>query len=427
MKYACFVTISTGNQVSNLPPILDRAKPGDRVVWLESDQAKKNDWIKGAGDVLQRRDIKNFRQPIIGDINDPTNIADAFKAGLAQAGANHERCDKLNIILNGGKKLSPIGIVLAVQELQIADQLSVPVDYLYGDDRPACLQIHEDEILSPMVRSEYDDQSSPSLDEIFQTKGYRADCHPANVWRWGDAPVAMPRYGSDKNYTDRIHKAWFHHSQPHGNLKKLIHWDSREQDRWDKLVDKSEPWWLEEKGRWNIGPCFEELVWQRVIYFLQERKTQLRPVVKECWKNVKIPDCIIDDQIAELDVVLVLTNGILLHLECKSHAIDFKDMDARIINLQRSSGNLARMMIVTPMFPTFAQRKWFPDMHKRYTRIQQWAMRGSSVIPYTLPEPPSNYQLSQGDQPEGIPYPFSGSFEMALENCLKPYCLSDDA
>jgi len=425
MKYACFVAISTGNQVSNLPPILDRAKAGDRVVWLESKEAKNRDWVKGANAVLKLRNIKTFRQPVEGDVNDPTNIADAFKYGLTQVGASHELCHKINIILNGGKKLSPIGIVLAVQELQTEQNLSAPIDYLYGDNSPSCLQVHEDDILSPMVQWEYDDQSSPSLDEIFQTKGYRAECNPSDVWRWGDTPVALPRYGSDKQYTGWLHGVWYKNQYNKGGIRKLSDWPPARRESWDKHIDGGEPWWLEGKNRWNIGSCFEDIVWQRVVYFLQKRESQLRSVVKECWKNVKIPDCIIDDQIAELDVVLVLTNGILIHLECKSHAVDFKDMDARIINLQRSAGNLAKMMIVTPMFPTFSEKQWFPEMHARYIRIQQWAMRGSSVIPYTLPEPPNFYQLppNREGQSDSGPYPFSGSFESELDTLLKPYCL----
>jgi len=394
MNYTCYVAISTGNQASNLPPILYEAKAGDRVVWMESDEAKKLDWGSGARNVLKQRGINNLRQPISNYINDPINIAHAFKEGIAQAGVHHERCKKLNIILNGGKKLSPIGIVLAIQELQAEGQLNVPIAYMYGDDRPACLQVHENDILSPMGWWEYDDQTSPSIDEIFQTKGYRAECHPDHVWRWGDAPINMPKYGSDKQHTGWLHDVW-HKNSNNGGIKPLSKWSEKRLESWEKFSDKNESWWDSSKERWDIGACFEELVWQRVVYFLQERETKLRPVVKECWKNVKIPDKIINDQIAELDVVLVLTNGILIHLECKSHSVKFKDMDARIVNLQRSSGSLARMMIVTPMFPTFSQRAWFPDMHERYSRLQQWALRGSKVIPYTLSEPPSSYQLSK--------------------------------
>ncbi|MDQ7005481.1 MAG: hypothetical protein Q9N67_11410 [Ghiorsea sp.] len=47
MGYQVFVAISTGQQVANLPPILALADKHDRVLWLESDFARKAQWVNG--------------------------------------------------------------------------------------------------------------------------------------------------------------------------------------------------------------------------------------------------------------------------------------------------------------------------------------------------------------------------------------------
>jgi len=146
----------------------------------------------------------------------------------------------------------------------------------------------------------------------------------------------------------------------------LTQWSDGQKEDWNNRVPENERWWT--GSRWSVGEHFERVVFHRVIAYLNERESTLRSVVKECLHGVQINDRIAGKLIAELDVVLALTNGVLIHLECKSWSIDDKDLDARMMNLLRSSSQQARMVVVAPMFPSFADRTWFPDMHARYKK-----------------------------------------------------------
>ncbi|RME86618.1 MAG: hypothetical protein D6771_01540, partial [Zetaproteobacteria bacterium] len=108
-----FVAISTGQQVANLPPILQFAEKGDAVIWLESELARAQNWSAGAIEVLAARGMgPQLRAPVEGEINDPAAVEKALRSALAKFRSADA---KLMVVLNGGQKLSPFGAVLAAR------------------------------------------------------------------------------------------------------------------------------------------------------------------------------------------------------------------------------------------------------------------------------------------------------------------------
>ena len=41
MSKQLFVVVSTGQNVANLPPLLEHAREGDEVLWIESEAARE--------------------------------------------------------------------------------------------------------------------------------------------------------------------------------------------------------------------------------------------------------------------------------------------------------------------------------------------------------------------------------------------------
>lgn len=78
-----FVLVSTGQNVANLPPVLEHAEAGDWIVWVESDLARCQDWARGARQVLKQRGLRIVEASIaVRQINDPVQVAAACRGFL---------------------------------------------------------------------------------------------------------------------------------------------------------------------------------------------------------------------------------------------------------------------------------------------------------------------------------------------------------
>src|SRR5918999_4404185 len=82
-KPRLFIVVSTGQNLANLPPILEYAKQGDAVLWVESLDAQRQRWSAGAREVLERYGLTNLPESVpVEDINDPVQIAQALDSPL---------------------------------------------------------------------------------------------------------------------------------------------------------------------------------------------------------------------------------------------------------------------------------------------------------------------------------------------------------
>ena len=149
----------------------------------------------------------------------------------------------------------------------------------------------------------------------------------------------------------------------------------------------------------------------RVLHLLHKTKGFNNTVVS-AWSNViisKINSGIVD---AELDVVLIICNGVLIHLEIKSYTAQLKELDARISVLQNTTSNLAEMCIVAPLYTDFIDEKWIKQILKFKEKVEN--TKRMTFIPFTLPNQDNYAYLN--DEKILVPH-----FEDALETVMKKY------
>lgn len=305
-----FVAVSTGQMVANFPPILQFARPDDVVLWLSSKKAHKERWADSAKEVLKGRGVESIELSV-GDLNTPSEIAspDVLKY-FHESG---EKFSEVFFILNGGPKLTPLGLALVGEEIQ----QYFSVRYVYGDER---CQFREYPSIgldsSPFVQS-YEKDKMLFLDEIVRVNGMRLGA-PSMLWR--DGQIIL----ENRDFNSKDWRAF---------IQEL---DRKNQDPSSSSVD--------------LGGWFECLVFHRVVSFL-EKRPNYTSIIKEIVGHAKVFGPSNADAL-EYDVAIVLVNGIVLNFECKSgtnHKV--KDLQSRILAQERSSSRLGKMFVVFPYFP----------------------------------------------------------------------------
>jgi len=461
--YQLFVLISTGQQVANIPPVLSFAKEGDKVLWLESQFSQDRKWVDGAINLLDRKHLEQYSALIDGDIDNPNVMHTTLRIALDNEDVFSDACERIYIVLNGGKKLTPIGLVFAAQELSSKNNCELL--FLYGDNQPVQLKIHHANIMEEQEIIPYSPEKMLNTEDIFSINNLEIEY--SRRWAW-DSNESYERYGVDADFTRRVHDCYnrgFDHESDAPTLTTdwpaYHHWTKRSEKSWKaavrqslELFDRKYPThrtdidlsellaskvrkfypavherqtsreekielkkegWMNNAGGMKFGFRFEEAVWQRTVNFLC-RNQEYQKLVKECLLGVKVKRQSVQE--SELDVLLTLTNGILIHLECKTWTFEKKDADARIQVLQKSASNLSAMYVVAPLFPSMNDADWFDDMYHRFENIKKNVGSGK-IIAFTMPNPPHEFTLKHQQQPEKKLSP--PNFEMALKNILDRY------
>lgn len=455
-----FIAVATGQGVANLPPILEYGSPGDAVLWVESPQAEKGQWNLGINQVLTKAGFEIIEPVLrVSDINDPVEMRRVMEVFLRENPECYQN-RKPVIVANGGNKLSPIGLLGAWEPYQ-------PV-ILYGNDQPTTLRVFPRGLVQPPRDQSYQHHQL-HLRDILLARGYSLyEKEPAMLlWPAGSALPQSEPYGIDPDFTQKIHQEHYQsgHLQKNfpdfeqfsewnfnqwlGSLEKLFNAlsgkiervKSQKQSVLDLLrhhpeklkhlysstrrlmEDASSTQVRQEQAislpRTDLSALFEGAVARRLLDWLR-REPDARRVIQSAWKNVSIcQNTTPHIKMAEWDLVLVLKNGILLYIECKafSGTASQKELDARLLNLQQASSNLARMIICTPIYTQFCNEKWFHELYGLKYRVESVVGR-HSFLPFTLPDQPKDYTLKLANcrQIELCP-----SFEEVLAQMLKPY------
>lgn len=461
-----FVVVSTGQNVANLPPVLEWAEVGDWVLWVESEVAERGQWSKGAREVLHQRGLRVLKKFIrVRQVNDPVQVAHAcrdFLDGLVPDQITEEWPDQHErtafreflvlaerglvrtfLVCNGGNKLTPIGLLQGCARLR-------PVA-LYGDDSPAvCWSFSEGLEASPFIRSYQ--RETLDLPDVLTTSGhYLLNQGVAERFWPGPLPshLAQEQYGKDGEYTRFLHdkrSAWStaESSEELPSYQALSELLAPERiDQWKRaLVPLSGAGkgfgenvgmlrslyhatinlaqaGSRAKGRLGMSPpeakisdAFERAVAARIHTWLNETN---HPAVQSAWRNVEVARE--GRKIAQFDVLLVLKNGILWHLECKSATAGLKDLDARLLNLQQAGSLLARMAVCAPILTQYASERWFEQLQALRDKIE--TLSRVPFVPFSLPNQPSGYSWpDQNGEPLMRECP---SFETRLEHFLRPF------
>jgi hypothetical protein len=431
-----FVLVSTRQAVANLPPVLEHARRGDFVLWVESAEARHGKWTDAARALLEDRGLVTAEVISVDQVNDPFSVSTVLAKFAADARGQYEQ---VFYVANGGNNLSPIGVLLGLAGLN--------PELLYGDDAPAVCSRYTNfsgpPTTGPFTRHDLD------LPDILRVNGYVIH-NAADATRiWPDtlpAAVEAERYGLDENYTYQLHAdhdAWARvrpadESAAFPDLPGLA---AHPYQRWTHTVEMAQ-----RSGQLNpqilkslyhstlnldraarkaagahgvphpaarLGDSLERAAARRVHHWLAATR---HPAVQSAWLNVAVArEAMPHKPSVDFDVLLVLRNGVLIHLECKSAEVDVRDLDARIFRLQQTSSRVARLAVVLPLFTRQAGAPWFNHLCDRRYEIEQ---AGLSVLPFTWPGQPAAYHTGGLDGGEPIPCPM---FEAALEALLARY------
>jgi len=432
-----FVLVSTGQPVANLPPVLEHSEPGDFVLWVESAEARQKNWMNSARSVLEDRGLVTAGVIETERLNDPATLSVALAQFAAGAQGQYKR---VFLVANGGNKLSPIGLILGLKSLN--------PEVLYGDDSPAVCSHYLTEFskspdIQPYTRHDLD------LPDILRLSGHLI--HNGNdVVRLWPSSLSLPYknepYGRDESYTYKLHAD--HHARasappadrpvPFAELSLLTPDRYR---RWLRNVQQ-----VRDSGAINpqvlcglyngtleldriartsaagrgfpqpaarLGESVERAVARRLHQWLEVVR---HPAVQSAWANVIVArDSDPHRAVVNFDVLVVLRNGVLIHLECKSGDICVRDLDARIYRLRTTSSQLARQVVVLPMFTRQASEPWFVQLHEHKLELEQ---AGLSVLPFTWEQQPDSTEIP--GLPSALPFPVP-SFESELDRFLSRY------
>lgn len=453
-----YILLSTGQNVSNLPPLLANAEVGDTLLWLESGRARAGHWIDGAAAVLEQRGFHDQRRLAFNDT--PDSLHQTLAGYLRHQLHGH----RLTLIGNGGSKLQSMAAWEAIRGRRGR--------LIYGLDQPVAWQCLPEGPGGPLETHSY--RVAPlRLVEILRCSGHHCLAPPPNLLDAGQSAPAqpIPGYAEDPQITGEAHdRAWQREQHrlsaeqaepPHYDRLSALLPPAR-LARWAAaLVEIAHAYrraarpavppqtvlqqLLQQRptlgrGLYHatlklareatiaagapppgqpLGPAFEAAVAQRVLAWLDGPGRPCRALLSGVHCGVSVAhEHQPQRSTAEFDLLLVLRNGILWNLECKSFDATQKDLDARIANLHLAGSRLARMAVVSPLYTAFADRPWFGVNAELVERLH--AGNGSlRALPLDLPGQPPCY-LRPGHDGDQTEHPVT-RFEDGLQRLLNPY------
>lgn len=358
-----FVLVSTGQRVANLPPVLELAQPGDRVLWIESDEAQQRNWTIAPRLILEENGLQTERVVSVSQLNDPFVVASALEP-IVSSLAN--RYQSIYLVTNGGTKHTPIGLLGAFHRLS--------PKLLYGDERPAGFSIYPSGFTAPPQVSSYT-RHKLDLPDILRVNGYTL-ATPSEYRRiWPNSisgEITSEQYGIDESYTCRLHTEHFAWASI-GSKQQRVRFENiyslvpDAYQRWIRTLEQVSFAMNQQNlcsiynGTLNlaesaahaaarrdrgialpvarVGNSLERAVARRV--WTWQAKHQ-HPAIQSIWIGAKIareetPHCVE----AEFDILLVLKNGVLVHLECKSANAQARQLDINTHRLRQAGSLLA--------------------------------------------------------------------------------------
>lgn len=449
-----FVALTTEQNIANLPPILELGDPRrDKVVWLDSPRAARLCWSVGIQQVLEGRGFGCWNNEQLPDA--PLQARDvvarlvgkADDAGFCPAlianGGTKLTSIALNVPFEGRAPLPILytdseGATLRVlsegitgpeealrfeqsnpaleEVLQARGYLVANLGAAREADRPRCIWVNKrwPKAIASLAADDYGvnvDTTRQAHERDNERRSARK-CRQARA-----ADETMP-------FQDIVDAGI-----PLGEPVRLVGWvkDLCAKSRALSVIGTEQDWpkWLRDRrnselvaaiasifngaqkraqlARYatdtmgepsypRLGPRFELAVARRLVSWLDANGDQVAAVT--AWSGVKIAKATDPaDIVAELDLLIVLANGVLVCLECKSvlrgSRLELgedlslpKDLDARHLNLLVTTTRLAEYAVVAPLYPAFADTEWF---HEDQHRLRVELEGNVRYLPFTLP------------------------------------------
>lgn len=440
-----FAAISTGQAISNLPPILEAASPLDHVVFIETTHARRKGWSAGARAVLDRRNI-------VSSVHRAPDSLDGWQqevgAPLLQQAARDGAL--LVFVANGGTK--PMAM-LALASFVEGGRLP---PMLYSEGRPIELQVWP-EGWNKATRYFGLKRGRVTLADIADCGAFDLSPTSERIWPGSFNRISNP-YGLDLNATEELHSEYFDYykdrirldrtSLPTFNTSRSHLTDETVQDFAEQIRHRTKPKTSDEnlvdfvfnrsrklaelaqveiaktksvaKPVAGIGDLFELAVARRAHAWLEVGGGG--DLVTECWSNVSltVQDRGSDREAIEMDLAFVLGNGTVLALEMKSSLRGYedsgslrKDLHARLHNLNSGTSGLAKMHVCAPLYSDYAGDDWFEEIARD---IDERIRKDFSFVPFTLPGQPDGYLNGQTGKTVSVE-----SFEAGLDRIIGGY------
>lgn len=467
MSPRLFICISTGQNIANVAPLLAAAKPGECILFLSSPGARQGQWTAPALEVLKGHGF------VARDIAVASDGPASFAAALAQLPAL-ETAGAIVFVANGGSKLQALAVHDALRKQTSA--AGKPLSLLYSDDRTVRLIWSEQGIEGTTMTRPYPDTPLCLADVLRLRRKVVAtvpDAVGKLLYAAGDLTDTgrayaelSPGYGEDAAATQAAHATASHkaalsatfaktelprwkqvaQTDPEGAERvrrtlaqtfRLPHIREAQLESLYNFILKSATQFIDHQSQLAaaphvpasdaLGPRFERAVFTRLSRWLDKHRPSF---LQSVHANVRIANANKPSIVLlEADVLLLLKNGLLIMIEAKSHTAEFKDLDARIVNLHRSASELARLWVCSPLYTAFSDADWFGTQHNFAERVQA---HGLVHIPFTLPQQPSSYAWPRRPIAAATADDESASsaqqrtyrvesFETTLTNLLKPF------
>lgn len=434
-----FILVSSKPKLANLPPVLELAQPGDQVLWLESDPARQRNWTAGPRLLLEQAGLGTLDVLTVQHLNDPTELSVRLQPIVASLAG---RFSSVYLVTNGGTKHTPIGLCQAFHPLSAQP--------LYGEDCPVGYRVYRPDFqgsspLMPYTRLQLD------LPDLLRLNDYTFAKGSEHQRIWPDPlpeTISNERYGIDEPYTYQLHAQHFSWSTVQSAQQRVLY------DRLFSLIPDGFRRWMRTvqlvrdamnpqnlcnlyNGTLNLaeaariaaarrdqgidlpvarlGQSLERALARRVRDWQAQ---QQHPAIRSIWAGVKIARLATPHLVeAEFDTLIVLKNGILVHLESKSASVDTRALDVNLHRLRQASSPAARSVVALPVFTRCSQDAWFAPIHQVRLQLEEFWGR-ANLLAFTWPGQPETYCMPGNAFAEPIRV---AAFEEDLTRLLHPY------
>lgn len=453
-----FIAVSSGQNVSNAIPLLTLMETKDHLLLLESDTAVRQQWSRGLITVLKKYGRKHIHRVSIREdgLLQP-GLVRRFPPGITDD-------MPVTFCLNGGQKttaasivavlqyritryvyLSPRPVKLLVMDANpYGDAVTMPIrrpltlddvleikesTYQEGGQGVVAFTSRKGVLVKPrpelelfytdkkFIRAVYRLYLNRDIPKPFVFKGHKEEIMAFLSETWERTPLKNLAFSSftmkmNTEEKDRRRKEWLA-----SYILQVMRHLSRTQE--NKTIQQNQLAPEDRHLLWNagllqttgdnpfnpgerFGTYFEKAVWHRLNSFLVNHPA-VTEIVTEIRLNVKLARKSQPEKVAgEHDILIVLKNGILISLECKTHTFETKEIFARLARLTNRTGNLAQLWVTAPLFT-------HETLYRDYMGELEEKVRELNIpfIPFNMENQPPGYPGPEGEQP--VP-----TFEQAL-------------
>ncbi|GAB6091545.1 hypothetical protein JCM12856_31390 [Spirochaeta dissipatitropha] len=351
------IGVSTGQNISNLIPAVQFETELSGYCLLETTRAQQFNWSKGLTSVLHSRGVKVATLDLKGiDSNIPLIIQT-----IKEQVWDHTEPIMWNI--GGGQKPQQIA-VWEVFRARCDKGLSDSICYANQDDA-GILEIWSYNDSGHLTLAKQEIYVDISVEEIFTVSGFQLREEPNIIYKRGEIidydlstdlltfpefreyMLRLPAKNSRNNRIDTAKRTIPVHSP---QLKAQIHRNSIQLNA--SLLRSCMKF---ENLKPGPGYYFEKIVIDRIWKLLNSQKHNI---------NVAYANLITErggNIAAEYDLLCVTTKGTVRALDAKTFDFKYKDIDARLYNLEQGSGYYRSFSAVFPFDVEDLSKTYFPD------------------------------------------------------------------